>query len=347
MCPASPGRDFLPEDVQEWRPIVPDNELPQPPPDGPPTLQHVIGQRQVIDRLKVALEASFADNQPFPHTLLLGPPGLGKTSLAKLVARELAAEFNEGLGQSLSTPAILNGFLLKPTEDKAVLFVDEIHELNRAGQTALYRAMEERVVFLTNQYSDSVTKLQTVRFTLMAATTDPQFLLPPLRDRFRLVCQVQPYAEDELVAILRQRIRQLGWVVEDACLVPIAQRSFGTPRLALRLLESAQRTARSEGMQAIEHQHIERTLVLEQLDDFGLGPDEQRYLRLLSESTCAVRLGVLASKLKVSVRTVSHVIEERLIYLDLIERLPQGRILTAKGIDHVARLNGAAGVNRA
>lgn len=250
-------------------------------------------------------------------------------------------------GQSLSTPSVLNGFLLKPTEDKAVLFIDEIHELNRAGQTALYRAMEERVVFLTNQYSDSVTKLETVRFTLMAATTDPQFLLPPLRDRFRLVCQIQPYAEDELVSILRQRIRQLGWVVEEACLVPIAQRSFGTPRLALRLLESARRTARSYGMAAIEHQHIERTLELEQLDEYGLGADEQKYLRLLSDTAGPIRLGVLASKLKVSIRTVSHVIEERLIYLDLIERLPQGRVLTAKGVEHVAALNARAEVHRA
>lgn len=322
-------------------------EQEQPPPDGPPTLQHVIGQRHVIDRLKVALEASFADQQPFPHTLLLGPPGLGKTSLAKLVARELAAEFHEGLGQSLSTPAILNGFLLKASADRDLLFVDELHELNRAGQTALYRAMEERVVFLTNQYSDSVTKLQTVKFTLIAATTDPQFLLPPLRDRFKLVCQLQPYAEDELVAILRQRTRQLGWIVEEACLHPIAQRSFGTPRLALRLLESAQRTARSEGMPTIEHQHIDRTLRLEQLDEFGLGPDEQKYLTLLAEAAGPVRLGVLASKLKVSARTVSHAIEERALFLDLIERLPQGRILTPKGMAHVAKLNGPQEVNRA
>ena len=90
------------------------------PPATPPTLNHVIGQRQVIDKLKVALDASFADNQPFPHTLLLGPPGLGKTMLAKLIASELASEFHEGLGQSLATPSILNGFLLKPQHDKAV-----------------------------------------------------------------------------------------------------------------------------------------------------------------------------------------------------------------------------------
>lgn len=109
----------------------------------------------------------------------------------------------------------------------------------------------------------------------MAATTDPQFLLPPLRDRFRLVCQVQPYTEEELVLILRQRVRQLGWAVDEACLIPIAQRSFGTPRLALRLLESAHRTTRAGGLTTVGIEHLERTLQLEELDDLGLGSDEQ------------------------------------------------------------------------
>lgn len=311
-----------------------------------PTLDHVIGQRGVVDRLKVALEASFADDQPFPHTLFLGPPGLGKTSLSKLVAKELAAEFYEGLGQTLATPALLNGFLLRPQQDKSVLFIDEIHELPIGAQTAIYRAMEERVVFLANPYSDTVTKLETVRFTLMAATTDPQSLLPPLRDRFKLVCQVQPYAQDELVTILRQRVRQLGWTVDDACLGPIAQRSFGTPRLAIRLLESAHRTARSQGHVGIGYDHLQRTLEMEQLDELGLAIDEQKYLRFLAEATGPVRLGVLASKLKMSDRTVSQVIEERLVYLDLIERRQQGRILTEKGLEHLGKTK-AEEVNRA
>jgi len=326
---------------------MPEKNPPNPPSNTPPTLNHVIGQRQVIDRLKVALEASFADDQPFPHTLLLGPPGLGKTTLAQLVAKELASEFFEGLGQTLSTPAMLNGFLLRPQKDKAVLFIDEIHELPTAAQTAIYRAMEERTVFLTNLHADSVMKVETVRFTLIAATTDPQCLLSPLRDRFKLVCQIQPYAEGELVAILRQRIRQLRWAVDEACLVPIAKRSFGTPRLALRLLESAYRTARSEGLKLISHDHLERTLQLEDLDSLGLGLNEQKYLRFLAEASGPVRLGVLATKLKVSDRTVSHVIEERLVYLDLIERRPQGRMLTEKGLAHVGNVKIAAEVNRA
>jgi Holliday junction DNA helicase RuvB len=291
-----------------------------------------------VERLKVALDASFADNQPFPHTLFLGPPGLGKTSLSKLVAKELAAEFWEGLGQTLATPSALSGFLLRPTTDKAVLFIDEIHELPVACQTALYRAMEEGVVFVPQPYTNAITKMQTVRFTLMSATTDPQLLLPPLRDRFRLVCQIQPYSSEEIAAILRQRVRQLGWQVDEACFVAIAVRSFGTPRIAIRLLESAYRTARAEGGTLVDFGHLVRTLSLEQLDGYGLGPDEQKYLLILSEASAPVRVGVLAGKMRTTHLVLSQVIEERLLYLDLIERMPQGRILTGKGMEHARKL---------
>ncbi len=324
---------------------MPDPAAAKQPPPTPPTLNHVIGQKPVVDRLKVALDASFADDQPFPHTLFLGPPGLGKTSLSKLVAKELAAEFWEGLGQTLATPSVLSGFLLRPTTDKAVLFIDEIHELPVACQTALYRAMEEGVVFVPQPYTNAITKMQTVRFALMSATTDPQLLLPPLRDRFRLVCQMQPYSSDEIAAILRQRVRQLVWQVDEACFEAIAVRSFGTPRIAIRLLESAYRTARSEGGTLVDYGHLLRTLALEQLDEYGLGSDEQKYLLLLSEASAPVRVGVLAGKMRTTHLVLSQVIEERLLYLDLIERLPQGRILTGKGMEHARKLKQEA--NRA
>lgn len=310
------------------------------PPNGsptPPTLNHVIGQSNVVAKLRVALEASFADSKPFPHTLLLGSAGLGKTTLAKLIATELAAEFHEGLGQTLGKPGALNGFLLKPAKDGCVLFIDEAHELPALCQTCLYRAMEEGVVFLRNKDSDATTRLQTVKFTLIAATTDPQRLLPPLRDRFRLTCELQPYSVEQLVSILRQRVRQLGWAMDEGCLAPIAQRSFGTPRLALRLAESAHRTARSEGSPTILVEHLERTLVLEQQDDLGLGPDETRYLTILLEAASPMRLSVLAAKLRVAPQTVAKVIEERLVACDLIERTQTGRSLTPKGIEHVRR----------
>ena len=314
---------------------MPDPAAAKQPPPTPPTLHHVIGQKQVVDRLKVALDASFADDQPFPHTLFLGPPGLGKTSLSKLVAKELAAEFWEGLGQTLATPSVLIGFLLRPSTDKAVLFIDEIHELPVACQTALYRAMEEGVVFVPQPYTNAITKMQTVRFTLMSATTDPQLLLPPLRDRFRLVCQMQPYSPDEIAAILRQRVRQLGWQVDEACFEAIAIRSFGTPRMAIRLLESAYRTARSEGGTHVDYGHLLRTLCLEQLDGYGRD--------LTSRSTCCScrrrqhRFESEFLRARCGRHLVlSQVIEERLLYLDRSSVFP-GPHSDGKGIEHAQR----------
>lgn len=317
---------------------MPDPAAAKQPPPAPPTLHHVIGQKQVVDRLKVALDASFMDNRPVPHTLLLGPPGLGKTLLAQLVAKEAAAEFHESLGQTLATPGMLSGFLLKPEQDKSVVFIDEAHELSPLCQTTLYRWMEEGVLFVQQPYSQNIVKMKTARLTLVASTTDPQKLLGPLRDRFLLLCQMKLYSSEEVVGILRQRVRQLGWPVDEACLEPIASRAFGTPRIAFRLLESAHRTARAEGAATLDYGHLLRTLKLEQLDEYGLGPDEQRYLLLLAESSNPVRVGVLSGKMRVSHVTLSQVIEERLLYLDLIERLPQGRILTGKGIEHARKL---------
>jgi Holliday junction DNA helicase RuvB len=320
---------------------MPESAAPNLPPPNPPTLNHVIGQKQVVDRLKVALDASFADNQPFPHTLFLGPPGLGKTSLAQLVAREMASEFLDGLGQALATPSILGGFLLRPAVDRAVLLIDEIHSLPPPCQLLLLRAMEENAVFVQNPYTQNIAKMQTVRFTLCGATTDPQLLLPPLRDRFRLVCQLEPYSNDEIADILRQRVRQLGWQVNEACFLAIASRSFGTPRLAIRLLESAQRTARSEGATFLDYGHLLRTLALEQIDALGLDSDSQRYLLHLAEASAPMRVGVLASKMRTTHLVLSQVVEEKLLFLNLIDRTPQGRVLTAKGREHAQTLKEA------
>jgi Holliday junction DNA helicase RuvB len=301
----------------------------------PPTLSHVIGQRQVVEKLRIAVEAAWADSAPLDHVLLTGPAGVGKSMIAKVIAREMATEVHEAMGQSLLSPQAVNGLLLGASSPNAIVFIDEIHEAMPMSQTALFRALDEGAVFLKEAYSDSVTKINLVPFTLVLATTDPQRLLPPLRDRMRLICQLSRYSIDDLAALLRQKTGQCGWQVEESALRQIAQRGMGTPRLALRLLQSARRTARADGATTITQAHVERTFAVEEVDSLGLGPDEQRYLRLLGEAGGPVRLNVLASRLGQPVDAVARVVESNLVWLGLIDRSDLGRALTARGIEHV------------
>lgn len=301
----------------------------------PPTLDHVIGQPQVTAKLKVAVEAAFADQQPMPHVMLTGPAGVGKTMIAQVVAREMATEFVETLGQSLWTTGVLNGFLLSASEPRPVLFIDEAHEMPLSIQTALLKALDERAVYLCNENNRKVSKLEIEPFTLVLATTNPEGLLQPLRDRMRIVCQLRRYGSDDLVSLLRQKVSQLQWQVEEAVLVEISKRSFGTPRLALRLLEAVRRSARAAGATVIDAAHAKAAFKLEEIDEIGLGPDERMYLSILAEASGPLRLGVIASRMGQPPMAVSNVVESNLVWLGLIERSDRGRTLTAAGLSHV------------
>jgi len=301
----------------------------------PPTLNHVIGQERVIQKLKVGVEASFADGNPLPHTILTGPPGTGKTMLSQVLAKEMAGEFFEALGQTISSVQTLNGLLMCPVLPNSVLFIDEAHELNPSIQVALYKALEERCVFVANEQRQTVQKLDLRPFTLILATTDPHGLLQPLRDRMKLHCQLRRYSNDDIEKILAQKANQLGWESEDGVLEQIAVRSFGTPRHGLRLMDSVRRTARSLGDTNLSASQAEATFEVEELDEVGLNSDERQYLTILSESVRPMRLGVIASRLGQPPEAVSKVVESNLLWMGFIDRSDRGRSLTAKGLEHV------------
>ena len=298
----------------------------------PTSLSHLIGQRNVIRQVEVALDACQQDCKRFDHAMLVGPPGLGKSALAAVIAQEMATDFHEVLGQSLNSVADLNGLLLN-ARDKDIVLVDEAHELKRTFQTALYLALDKQCVFVKGTNS-SPQGIPIGKFSLLLATTDEFCLLQPLRDRMKLTLRYEFYSEEELGQIIRHRSRALGWTIDDALVPEIAQRSKGTPRLALRLMQSCHRVCRSLGESAITVEHLQKACGLENVDGLGLGTNEQQYLNILAEGPN--RLNVLASRLALPGRTVSQVIEAFLIRAGLVAKDHQGiRQLTAKGREHL------------
>ncbi len=299
-----------------------------------PTINHWVGQDEAIRRFKVALEAAWNDAVRLPHMLLVGGPGLGKTLLAQLAAREMGVELHERLAQVVGTLALMNGLLLK-ADDKDIVFLDEIHELPPNVQTVLYRSMENQLISIQAQESQTLT-MPLRDFTLVGATTDEFRLLAPLRDRFKVILPFVSYDADSLAAITRQRAALMGVDLDERLAMEISKRSKGTPRLAIRLLESCHRYARSKGDERITMKHFEQTVIIDQIDSLGLGPDEQRYLKFVgSRNGSPVRLFTIESATGVHRRTIQTVIEPFLVKTGLIERSPNGRTITQRGLEHL------------
>jgi len=300
------------------------------------SLAEVIGQWSVVAQVTTALAAAKVDNRRFDHGLLVGGPGLGKTSVAQIVAREMGAPFHEVLGQSLATNADLNALLLS-AGDHAVVLIDECHEIPKPLQTALLLALDQRRILLPGGKSAPRT-IGLSDFTLLLATTDEYSLVQPLRDRMKLLLRFGYFSRNELIEVTRQRAEALGWPVTEVALPEIACRSRGTPRLALRLLQACRRVCRAEGENEITLSHMRRACQLEELDGLGLGPNEQTYLGILAGGP--VRLNVVASRLGLPSRTVAEVIEPYLIRSGLVVKDDSGRrVLTDQGQEAVIAAN--------
>jgi Holliday junction DNA helicase RuvB len=301
----------------------------------PSALTHLIGQKGVVAQVAVALEAAWTDGKPFDSALLVGPPGLGKSQVARIIALEMASDFHEVLGQAIASPADLNALLLS-AKGKDVAHIDEAQELAKRYQTCLYLAMDQRRLMLRSGAAGRAPQsIPLADFALLLSTTDEFSLLQPLRDRMKLVLRFDFYVVEELTTLVRQRCQALRWPVEEAVFPMIAQRSRGTPRLALRLLQSCRRVCRAEGGATITLKHMLRACRLEQIDGLGLGPTEQQYLGIVMEG--ATRLNVIASRLGLPARTVSQVIEPFLLRAGLCFKDDQGRRhLAALAREHLA-----------
>jgi Holliday junction DNA helicase RuvB len=283
----------------------------------PTSLSHVAceSNRGVIEQCRIAIDAAFADDRRLDDILLTGPPGVGKSSLSFVLSQEMAVPFHEVLGQNLRTPGDLNNLLLS-CESKAICLIDEIHEAPNAIQTALLMCLDKRQIMVRG--GSSIQAIPVADFTLVAATTEPYMILEPLRQRAKLHLELSFLTQSDLVTVVERRCRSLSWDIESQVLPEIAKRARGVPRLALRLTASARRVSRADGRSLITVADLQRACELEQLDDLGLGPLEQKYLRLLMEGPR--RVNVLASMLGVPAKTLSTVTEPFLLRAELITK---------------------------
>ena len=303
-----------------------------------PTISHWVGQDDAIRRFKVGLEAAWNDGTRLPHMLFVGGPGLGKTLLAQLAAKEMGVAMHERLAQVVTDMGLMNGLLLN-AGDKEIVFLDEIHELLPQNQTVLYRAMEGGQISLYGR-DKSTLNMPLKDITVIGATTDEYRLLSPLRDRFKMILPFVEYDTEALATITLQNARLRGIEMAEQVASRISERSRGTPRWAIRLLESCHRFARSRGDERITMKHFEQTVALDGIDALGLGPDEQRYLRFLAErSGDPVRLFTIESALGIHRRTIQSVIEPFLVKSRLVERHTNGRTITEAGLLHLGLIH--------
>jgi holliday junction DNA helicase RuvB len=319
----------MPEEPQEDEVVLTDvNEI------APTSLSQFIGQKKIVQQLRVAVDAAFADVTSCEHLLLASQPGLGKTQIARIVAAEMGVELKQTLGQTLSNPPRLHAFLLE-ANFRDVLLVDEADELPSDVQSGLLTLLQDGEIFVNRDKSRKSMRIRIPPSTIIMATNNEFRLIPALRDRVRITCRLELYATDEILAILKQRIAALKWNCSDAVLEQVAQRGRGNPRIALRLLQSCRRVSRAEDSTVVTMANFKRACHLEGLDQRGLNVLERRYLQILHEVQRPIRLHYLATRLGMPPRSCSGIIESYLLSQGLILTSDQGREITQKGIEHL------------
>lgn len=304
----------------------------------PQTLAEFVGQEQAKGNLKVFIDAARGRAEALDHVLLFGPPGLGKTTLAQIVARELGVGFRATSGPILAKAGDLAAILTN-LEPRDVLFIDEIHRLNPAVEEILYPAMEDHVLDLIIGEGPSArsVRIDLAPFTLVGATTRAGLLATPLRDRFGIPLRLEFYTPEELVRVITGAARKMGVVVDDEGAREIASRSRGTPRVAGRLLRRVRDFAGAEGAPVIDRRVAARALARLEVDEAGLDANDRRFLKALIENYGGGPVGMdtLAAAIAEARDAVEDVIEPYLLQQGFIQRTPRGRMACARAYAHL------------
>lgn len=304
----------------------------------PKSLGEYIGQEAVTQRLSIAIRAAIGRGEPLDHLLLHGPPGLGKTTLAYIIAEEMGKEISLTAGPSLENPKDVMPFLINANEGD-IIFIDEIHRLPRAVEEFLYSAMEDFVVNFTldkGMYSKPL-PIRLQKFTLIGATTRPAMLTRPLRDRFGIQQHFDFYQEDDLIRIARRSAHILETPMEDAGAVALARRARGTPRVVNRLLARVRDFAQVEADGIISEDISSRALQLEGIDDIGLDRLDRGVLTVMKDIYNGGPVGIeaLAATLNEESDTLVDVVEPYLLKIGFVARTPQGRRLTQRAYEYL------------
>ena len=304
----------------------------------PQTLDEFVGQAQARANLKVFIEAAKKRGEALDHVLFVGPPGLGKTTLAQIMARELGVNFRSTSGPVIAKAGDLAA-LLTNLEENDVLFIDEIHRLNPAVEEILYPAMEDfqlDLIIGEGPAARSV-KIDLAKFTLVAATTRLGLLTTPLRDRFGIPVRLNFYTVEELEFIVRRGARILGLPMSDDGALEVARRARGTPRIAGRLLRRVRDFAVVAEAETVTAKIADAALNRLEVDSIGLDQLDRRYLDQIARNFGGGPVGIetIAAALSEPRDAIEDIIEPFLIQQGFIQRTPRGRVMTANAWKHV------------